>query len=1134
MNLTKNTTRILIFVFLGLVGPSCFKDTVNTSFSFLVKDDIDEPIDQANIFINGSQVGQTDAKGIFVYSETFDAQKKIKIEIIKESERYFFSDHKEVVDLPKAPNFKKHFTVSLSFSPKKISLVPTDQTTLAQKKITPLPQPPVIKQVKEVVPSEKLVVSVSRSSVPVEEPVVPVPRPPDPVEEPEIMPLGHDQIADPTPVETTNALKEEIDEEPVVVEEDSEIDSKTAPLNDEQPPSSVGLKKKLPGEKIVESEVPVPKVEELPNIANITKIETRIVPDDELTKLKDQAAFDVFASKGQKRIGLKSGRRDGNGANGLMLLQFTPDSFSLTKQNANKKELTFAELRKLSVVTKQVRQVKKKRRKYSFFISVQNGQGKDVAGASIATGWPHTGFYEKAGVTDNGGRFKLSYYAPKSREALLFITKRNYVPYKTEVTVQPQGTLKVVLEKAIAINVRAFTQEFNYQKGVAGVAVYLDQKLIGKTGRFGFFSHPYMGKKGDLVNVRLEAANHFPNSYSADVVVANTLNIRKAFQNQMAPIPKVGLVKIHQHIYGNKFKQPYLEKLKDQIYRALSTQVYSLPCLQAVKNDRILVQLVDRGLNLPDIVENGWVNTELNPFLDVIIIPELIIANDIKLFLNAYTSTGKNIFSIYQPLTGPKSVESVAKLIAHKFKKDYPFEGIIKRKISDGLYRVNLGSKDFPGVRKGDMLGVFGVQYGPDGKDLFTSKIGELIVLQVKAEYSLAKLTSLFPRSEINIGDRIVRQKQLVEPAGIVKNKRNTTLKNNNNLTIIIRRKGGENSPVSGVNLYQDQIWVGTSDQNGEIEVAQLPGKSVTFLAHRFGFVPLEKTVTGSKNGRKPLVLKIVPKFSSIIISSVPNGKKLFVEDVFVGLTPILNPLEIPIGIRKIRIEGGKNYKDWQTVVEVTSALVNFSGARSVRLEKDYVRTAKSFEQQGDYKKALLYYQKVGTNESDFPKARNAMGSLYLGQFNDPERAVEEFEKVLQVPNIKALIDKKFVVTYANNGAAYFKIANRLFEKDPKSSARYFKKAYENFQNAEMFSSYFPKESYEKIRHQTLYFLALTYHKIYYLTHRKGFLQKALNGWKNYLDFVNFYIKDKGEYKKPFENAQVYLAEASASIKSKH
>ena len=147
---------------------------------------------------------------------------------------------------------------------------------------------------------------------------------------------------------------------------------------------------------------------------------------------------------------------------------------------------------------------------------------------------------------------------------------------------------------------------------------------------------------------------------------------------------------------------------------------------------------------------------------------------------------------------------------------------------------------------------------------------------------------------------------------------------------------------------------------------------------------------------------------------------------------------------------------------------------------------------------------------------------LYLDEKNDYDAAIREFESVLSLPENQQLVHKQFSVAFTNLGHAYYQKGNALVAKDKQGAAQNFAKAVQNLQMAKQNTRFFPTARYDEAVHDTYYYNALSYHKLYQITKKPAVLNSAQLAWREYFDFFPKRLEGNSAYEQSRQAAQKY------------
>jgi tetratricopeptide (TPR) repeat protein len=154
--------------------------------------------------------------------------------------------------------------------------------------------------------------------------------------------------------------------------------------------------------------------------------------------------------------------------------------------------------------------------------------------------------------------------------------------------------------------------------------------------------------------------------------------------------------------------------------------------------------------------------------------------------------------------------------------------------------------------------------------------------------------------------------------------------------------------------------------------------------------------------------------------------------------------------------------------------------------------------------------------------AHNRLAQIYLDKKNDYDGAIREFENVLSLPENRELLYKQYAVTYTNIGHAYYEKGSSLVQKEKDAAAQAFGKAIENLRKAKQNTRFFPTAQYDEAVHDTYYYLALSYHKLYLATKKPVLLKDANLAWREYFDFFPKKLEGNSAFEQSRDAAQKY------------
>src|SRR2546426_762479 len=231
-------------------------------------------------------------------------------------------------------------------------------------------------------------------------------------------------------------------------------------------------------------------------------------------------------------------------------------------------------------------------------------------------------------------------------------------------------------------------------------------------------------------------------------------------------------------------------------------------------------------------------------------------------------------------------------------------------------------------------------------------------------------------------------------------------------------------------------------------------------------------------------------------VDSEPSQATVYIDDEQIGKTPITGGKQITLGFHSVRLTYGEDYRDFFQVMEFTQKEEDRTGERRIVLQKDLLKIGERARQKGDIEGAIQAYASTERDHPDYAEAHRRLGDIYLDDKEDYDRAIAEFEAVLALPENQQLIYKQFAVTFTNLGHAYCEKGNRLVDGDRSAASAYFGKAIKALQTAKQNTRFFPSAEYDEAVHDTYYYTALSYHKLYLITKQPAVMNSASLAWR--------------------------------------
>lgn len=447
-----------------------------------------------------------------------------------------------------------------------------------------------------------------------------------------------------------------------------------------------------------------------------------------------------------------------------------------------------------------------------------------------------------------------------------------------------------------------------------------------------------------------------------------------------------------------------------------------------------------------------------------------------------------------------RRVRNACETIASKISDVFPFEGYVLG-LEGRRVVTNLGTSGERGLKKGQTLALHRWNGRVPPK---LAPLGNATVQRAERSSSQALLAG--GAQSAAVGDKVVLLPRAVEAsfdAAIL-------------LTVKAGKEGAE-MPFADVNVYRNGVWIGVTSGSGEIKVPVQSGEKYEFLFVRGGVKPHKEAIEITQ----PMELRTVnvpAAMCHLAIESVPSSAHVFVDDREMGRTPI--EVDVLMGFRRVKIDGGGDWRAFDEVIELTGIEENYTGANRIVLRKDALKLAAAQLAKGDVDGAIGTLQNTEREHPDYSAIHHRLASIYLDQKKDPQNAITEFEKVLALPENRELVNKRFAVTFLNLGRAYYLLG----------TAEGYEKAVQYLQTARANKRFFPKEEHDRATHDTLYFLALSTHKRFYESQDDRMLRSTLARWKDYFDFFPASLSDDPEIIEARAGAEHYQEEIRRKI----
>jgi tetratricopeptide (TPR) repeat protein len=702
-----------------------------------------------------------------------------------------------------------------------------------------------------------------------------------------------------------------------------------------------------------------------------------------------------------------------------------------------------------------------------------NDKGAPVGGAKVSVGGKDTG------VTDDKGELVYLYRQSPAKGAELAVAKAGYGPYRGTRRLEPGEVIEVALSRQAMVTVKALTDEYGRASGLPGLSVSIDGKPVGKTDAQGAFTYTYRGEPGKKALVALAAPGYIPSAWKGSVTLDGPVSVQRYFYPTTPKPIRIGIYRVIGNTPGAD-----LSGVAAQTEQSLATHLFKFPAFREVPGEKLQAEIKQRKLAIERIAAKGWQDTPLRGTVDMIVLGSVAQDGDGYLVeAKFHTAAGKVIFSEIGRARSARGIDGAVRDIANNVIERFPLEGTVIA-AEDERYRINIGRQWRIG--RGTEFTLTTPSFGEGGKVAGYRETGRMEVRRGDDASSLVDVASLKKGEKVQVGDRVVRR---TGSEGGDEGDRSY---------LRLTTKGGVGTDVnalSGTNVYLNGEWKGATGSNGQAEIPLRPGRSYSFMLYRHGYQQITGKLSVEKSGEaREFVL--TANNALFRVDSEPSPASVYIDDEQVGKTPIAAK-QVTLGFHSVRLSYGEDYRDFFEVMEFSKKEEN----RKVVLQKDYLKMGERAREKNDVDAAIKAYSAADREHPDYAEARRRLGNIYLDDKEDYDRAIAEFETVLALPENEQLIYKQFAVTFTNLGHAYTEKGNRLQNSDRDAASQSFAKAIKALQTAKQNTRFFPKDEYDEALHDTYYYTALAYHKLYLITRQPAVMNNASLAWREYFDF---------------------------------
>ena len=739
---------------------------------------------------------------------------------------------------------------------------------------------------------------------------------------------------------------------------------------------------------------------------------------------------------------------------------------------------------------------------YMFYrIKVLSHEGKVIESADVIIN------DKVEGKTDKNGEFLVKYEGKSIREEKIEISKEGEHLWIDKVQVKPNAVITIELNKMLIIDLYVLTESYDVIKGISGSQVFIKNELMGVTKSDGFIEFKYRNEKG--VDGYLKIKIKFPSGYMPRYAT-HTFFIKKSLpkliihsfaNSKYPPKPKVSVLPFN--VKDKSKDAAFLQRNALFLTRRVEDYLRSNRIYQLVSADKTVKLFNQFDIKLGENV--SWKDIPiLKKAVDSIIIGDLKKSGKyININVKAINYDGILVIKKESKVL-LREIKRLAEDIAKDFMRRFQIEGTIVS-ISKNVY-INLGSRQ--GVQKGDIFYGYKNYFDNSTNKYERKRVVKLKVIENSSNVSACEVENILEGYLLEPGVKVKRSREIISKQGLV------------NVKLKVTEEG---KPVTNANVYVDEKWKGQTDNSGMISFKATSYTDLDVLIYKDGYIPFRDEIK-VEDRNKTIEIKMKRGVCRLYIDSSPQGAIVHIDGRYIGVTPIdREPIVLNYGFHLVEVEM-EGYRPYREYLKLSSPKMNLIGDRKIILYRDYYSKAEAYYEEGKIDLVIDTLKKIKSDHPDYLKALNFLGYIYLNDKKDFTASIEYYNKYLKYSE-KLGKTEPLIFVYYNLGQAYFNLAEKFYYTDENFVLQNYKNAILNFMVVKNKNYLLPKKEKKKTFINSLFYIAVSYQKVYYLTANTDFLLRAYNSWVDYFDFFDENLLVIEFYKKQYKIAKSYFDE---------
>ena len=290
-----------------------------------------------------------------------------------------------------------------------------------------------------------------------------------------------------------------------------------------------------------------------------------------------------------------------------------------------------------------------------FVVLAVQEKGIPIAGATVKVN------NQEVGKTDESGGFVYKYQNSGKNTAIFEVSKNGYSTWKKPAKLEPGNKLVVDINRQVAVTFEALQDEYGRGVGIAGIAISVDGKKVGKTNDMGVLVYNYDGVQGKSAKVTYFAPGYLPAQWTSSMLLEGGATVRHFFY-PVNPKP----IKVAIFHFGGNTPGVDLKDVAAQTQTAIRTQLFKHSVFSEVAGGTLDKEMKSANLNISKLSSKGWQQTRLQGLLDMVVVGSVAKdANGYIIEAKFHSSGGKLIYSQVIRADDRSDINSAAANPAH-------------------------------------------------------------------------------------------------------------------------------------------------------------------------------------------------------------------------------------------------------------------------------------------------------------------------------------------------------------------------------------------------------------------------------------------------------------------------------------